>query len=141
MSLPSLRRRRGYLLIEAAVGGALLSVILASSLSLLADARVMGAYAARRNNAIRLARTKMDEFVGAPDLAAVSPATQPITAVDPVDFPGIKWEWSITDVTTTYDGRSPNGIGGVQVFDVVIKVTYPTSTGTGTFTLEQLRSQ
>lgn len=134
-------RRRGYLLIEAAVGGALLSVILASSLSLLADARVMGAYAARRNSAIRLARTKMDEFVGAPDLALVTPATQTSTLVNAVDFPGIKWAWTITEVTTTYAGNSPNGLGATQIFDVVVTVTYPTATGTGTFTLEQLRSQ
>jgi type II secretory pathway pseudopilin PulG len=135
------RRRRGYLLIEAAVGGALLSVVLASTLSLLADARVQGSYAARRTMAIRLARTKMDEFVGAPDLAAVTPATQTITAVDAIDYPGIKWEWAITDSTSTYAALSPQGLGATQVFDLTVKVTYPTSTGTSTFTLEQLRSQ
>lgn len=131
-------RRRGYLLLEAAVAGALLSVVLASTLSLLAQARVQGSYAARRASAISLARAKMDEFVGVPTIVATS---QSIIDVDPVDFPGIKWKWAVTDVSSTYASASPNGIGDVALFEIVVIVLYPTATGTSTFTLKQLRAR
>lgn len=118
------------------MAGALLSVVLASTLSLLAQARSQGSYAARRNSAIALARAKMDALVGLPTMVVTK---QNLVAVDPTDHPGIQWQWEVSDQTTEYAAHSPLGLSDLELFEVSVTVAYPTATGPSTFTLKQLR--
>jgi hypothetical protein len=131
-----MKRQRGYLLFEAMISGAILALVLATSLSLVASSRANASYSARRQAAVGLARATLDRLQSAPTIA---PGTTALAVVDAANAPGIRVATSIVEVTATYNGNSgASGIDG-QLFEIVVTVEHPTARGAETFSLRSLR--
>lgn len=117
------------------IGGAILAVLLSISLTFVAEARSITSRSAGRQVAAGLARAKVDELLM---LSTLSASTQPLTAVDPVKFPGLRLGFTVTDVTATYAAASPSGVGGT-VFEIVVEVAHPQVLNSSLVTMRSLR--
>lgn len=127
-------RRRGYLLAEATIGGALMITVFAACLTLIADARTKTSFAARRQAAAGIASSTLDDLTSRATLVASS---QALTDVDAVLLPGVRVGFTIVDVTTTFAANGP--VGGT-LFEVTVNVEHPVEAGPpGTITLRSLR--
>jgi len=76
--MPAMKpRHRGYLLLEAAIGGAIVAVIIGGLLTSLSQAQTMSIIAAREQTAIQLVNEKLDErrALGFAGVTAEVPAT------------------------------------------------------------------
>lgn len=107
--------KRGYVLLEAGIGGAILAVSLSFAVSQLAAARAEVTFAAKHALAVSLARAKLDEAVsslpaGIADQASFVPVG--------VGFPGLRWRW-----TTTDSAVGTNAAAGFQSTGVAKEVT------------------
>lgn len=129
------RSGRGYLLLEAMIGGAVLAVVLAIALTFVASARETTSLAAKRQIAAGLARAKLDELMSS---ATLSATTQPFTAVDPVKFPGVLRGFTVTNVTAALNSASPSGVDGT-VFEIIVEVQHPRVLNANVVTLRSLR--
>ncbi len=148
---PPRRRRspRAYLLIEALFGGAILAAVLASTFAVLTEQRADTTYATRKAQAMTLCHAKLEELGS---VEGITPITQAPIAVDatpgacqPVPpattcFPGMSWEWTITDQTAAYATRSPFGLDA-NIFEIIVTVHYPTRQGLKAITMTGLKGQ
>jgi hypothetical protein len=133
MSAPR-RRRRGYLLAEATIGGAIMVTVFAACLALIAGARSKTSFAARRQAAAAVASATLDDLTSRATLVAT---TQPLADVDPIQMPGVRVGFDVVDVTSTF---SPLGPVGGTLFEVTVRVEHPVEAGPpATITLRTLR--
>lgn len=134
----STHRRRGYLLLEAAVGGAMVAVIIASILSSLAQAQTMSVIAGRDQTASQLVGEKLEErrALGFANVTAQAAATVTgvtgvytrtttvATCVEPIPAPGANVNCKDITVTVTFPvGRNAaTGSGGIRTSQASARV-------------------
>lgn len=138
------KEKRGYMLMEVMISGAILAVMLGTTFSIIADARSQITYTARQASAIALCRQKIEELGTLSTLPGPIPS-QATVLVDPtgVTFTGLSWNWDIIDRTGFYAGKVPTYgmVAGKALWDIRVAVIYPTRTGTKTYTLETLKER
>ena len=108
---------RGYLLIEALVAGAVISLTLLSALTFVAQARVEAKGAGNRAQAIQLARGQAELMASALPTNALSQGSLPV-----VGMPGFDMEF--TTATT-----SLAGVPTLDTRDLTVIVEYPCAKG------------
>ena len=114
---------RAYLLIEVAIGGALLAVSLGFAASLLASARAQVTGASHQGVAVGLARGKLDEL-------ATQAACGGGFATVAVGAPFTSFTWQATVTTSGVNANSAPVIpAGVVMCDAVVTVKYPVPKG------------
>lgn len=123
-ALGILSPRRGYVLLEAVIGGAFVAVVLGIVLVQIATARQEVSYQSRHATASALARARGEEIAAAQTLAA-----QPLSAfvdVDPVNYPGLQIRDEI--IASTIGTQSTPTIV-VPMFEIRVDVRVPTAGG------------
>jgi hypothetical protein len=123
------------LLIEVLLGGAVLAIVLTTSIDLLAAARREAAMSARRQEATTLARSKAHELWG--DAQVVT--SQSLIDVGP-QFPGLKWSWVVQQSGMTARS-SPVLRTNDSLHEIIVQVEYPTATGRLTAEFRSLRAK
>lgn len=121
---------RGYIMLEALISGALLAVVLGTTLSLIASYRVEVTMAARRAEASALAMATADELMARPHGTGM----QALTSVS--THPGFRVGWSIG---TTATSSTPPLPGGNALHLIRVTVEYPTSQGPQSMVIERLK--
>jgi hypothetical protein len=133
--------KRGYVLMEAMIGGAILALVLSATFSIIAQARADVVYAQRKQAAGSLCRQLVEDLSTQQALTASSGGPMP---VDAVNYPGITYDFTVVDNTSFYNGLSPSP-GGVSsgkfLYEITVNVHYPSATGTKTFSEKILRER
>ena len=124
--------RRGYILFEALISGALLAVALGTTLSLISAYRVEVTMAARRAEASALAMATADELMARPHTTG----SQALAAVP--GHSGFQSSWVI--VSAGLQGSStPPLTSANELHKITVTVEYPTSQGPKTLVIERLK--
>jgi hypothetical protein len=110
------RGRRGYMLLEVAIGGAVTAVILATVFNQLAAARVRSITAARDVTAAQLVTEKIEEMRQA---AVPAAATETVA--------GVSGTYTRTVVVAT--GTETMGATTLSYTDVAVTVSFPSNDG------------
>ncbi|OGQ25253.1 MAG: hypothetical protein A2138_05160 [Deltaproteobacteria bacterium RBG_16_71_12] len=121
---------RGYIMMEALISGALLAVVLGTTLSLIASYRVEVTMAARRAEASALAMATADELMARSHTTGV----QALAAVP--GHPGFRSGWTIA---TTALPSTPPLPGANAVHRITVTIEYPSGQGTKTLVIERLK--
>lgn len=123
---------RGYVLLEALISGALLAVVLSTTLSLVAAYRVEVTMAARRAEASALAMGVADELMARPHTTGI----QGLSAVP--GHPGFRSAWAIANAGLQMSSTPPlPSINAVH--KITVTVEYPTGQGPKTMVIERLK--
>ena len=133
MNNRSPRRHRGYLLMEAALGGAVMIVIFGACLTLIADGRSKASYSARAQIAGEVATARLAELQQQPTLVAT---TVPLAVVDPVNYTGLRLGFDVVDVTVPFAASSPQA---GSLFELIVRAEYSGPKGPEVITLRSLR--
>lgn len=131
------RGGRGFLLLEAMIGGAIVAVVVVLVFSQIAAARREVSYQSRKAVAASIARTKGQELASQTTFAAV-----PMTALAPVDaaaYPGLQWQWEVVDADTIRTASTPDVTD--NLWEIVVRVQVPTATGTDVVEYRTLRKE
>ncbi|MDP2340081.1 MAG: type II secretion system protein [Deltaproteobacteria bacterium] len=129
------RRQRGYLLFEVLIGGAILAIVLGTSIDLLVSARRDATLASKRQEATALARAKAHELWGDPQVVS----TQSIIDVGPA-FPGLKWSWNVAQ-SGLQARSSPVLATNDTLHEITVRVEYPTARGRATAEFRSLKAK
>ena len=121
---------RGYIMLEALISGALLAVVLGTTLSLIASYRVEVTMAARRAEASSLAMATADELMARPHTTG----SQALTAVS--NHPGFRVAWTIANASTSSTPALPSAN---SLHRITVTVEYPSSQGPQTMIIERLK--
>ncbi len=121
---------RGYIMLEALVSGALLAVVLGTTLSLIGSYRVEVTMAARRAEASSLAMATADELMARPHTTG----SQALASV--ANHPGFRVGWTIANAATTSTPPLPSASA---LHRISVTVEYPTSQGPQTMVIERLK--
>ncbi len=127
-----MKNARGYILLEVAIGGAMVALLCATLLTSLADARTRNVVAGRNVIASQLALEKIEQqrALGFANLGTDSPAS--CSAGGVVDTPSFTlgaYTRSCTIGATTSTAFSENGGIAVSCKPVSVTVSYNTSAG------------
>lgn len=126
-------RPRGYLLAEAAVGGAMMVIIFGACLTLIAGARVKTSHAARRQAAAAVASATLDQLTSR---AVLTASSQALTEIEPVLMPNVRVGFDVVNVTTAFSDLGP--VGGT-LFEITVRVEHPGETTPEVITVRSLR--
>ena len=126
------RRRRGYLLWEAAIGAGILAILLAGIMSQLASFRLGVTQASKREIAASLAKTKADELVAAKH-STVGSTTQSIPG-----YPGYSMTFQVVQ-SGLHNASDPPLPSADELHEVRVQVSYPAANGTGTVSFARLK--
>lgn len=121
---------RGYIMLEALISGALLAVVLGTTLSLIAAYRVEVTMAARRAEASALAMGVADELMARPHTTG----SQGLTEVPA--HPGFRSAYVIAGTALPSNPPLP---GANAVHKITVTVEYPTGQGPKTMVIERLK--
>lgn len=121
---------RGYVMLEALISGALLAVVLGTTLSMIAGYRVEVTMAARRAEASSLAMATADELMARPHTTG----SQALAAV--TGHPGFRSSWTIANMALPSTPPLP---GASAVHRITVTVEYPTGQGPKTMTIQRLK--
>jgi hypothetical protein len=122
---------RGYIMLESLVAGGIVSVALATSITLVASARFETSMAARRAEASQIALATADAL-----MSQSSAATQTATAVP--GHPGLSVAFTVAAASLA-GNSTPALESNNRLHQITVTVTYPTSQGTAQFVYHRLR--
>ena len=117
--------RRGYLLIEILIAGAIISVVLGTLIGILADTRRKASANANDVVAMHLVRAKADELLASPHVVVAANAFENVNP----NLPGFRWKWQVAQ-----SGLQSNSTPVLRTADtlheIVVTIEYPSSTNT-----------
>lgn len=115
---------RGYLLMEAMLGSAVLAVTFAVAADQVGASRRGASYAGHKQTAITLANGKADAAIAGLPTSPTADATT-LRPVDAARYPGFTWRWTTTDASAGAAARSVPAIP-FTAREVTVVVTFPT---------------
>lgn len=125
--------KRGYILLETVIAGGIVSIALATSVTMIASSRYETSMAARRAEASSLALGLADQLM----TSTTSSTSQPLTAVP--DHSGFRAGFTVAPATAVRNASVPP-LGSDDAIDLIqVTVEYPTSRGPQTFVYQRLR--
>ena len=119
---------RGYLLMEALVGGAVLAIALATTISLVGEYRRETSTAVRRAEASQIALMYADQVMGLPNAAASSGAFANVPGHQNFQF-----RWGLA--TPNPDPRTlstPNLLSATELLEITVEVQFIANDGSPT---------
>lgn len=119
-----LRLRRGYLLIESAIAGALLLAAASVAIALVAQSRARITEGANRAAAAALLRSKTDEIAS----QTTCPASSSLANVG-ADFPGFQWSWTAASAAAMGNSSPLLTSTDAPLCEVAVVVEYPVPIG------------
>ncbi len=124
--------KRAYILLETVIAGGIVSIALATSVTMIASSRYETSMAARRAEASSLALGIADELMAGTELAS-----QGLTPVP--THKGFRTAFSVARSASVKAASVPALAADDSVDLIVVTVEYPTSRGAATFRYERLR--
>lgn len=122
--------RRGYIMLEALIGGGIVSVALATTFAIIAGARVDASAAIRRAEASALAIGTADRLMASTSTAGQSPTA--------VGTRGLRVGYTIVP-NSAHALSTPQLTSASPIDRITVTVEFPTQRGTDTLTYERLR--
>lgn len=123
---------KGYILLETVIAGGIVSIALATSVTMIASSRYETSMAARRAEASSLALGMADQLMTATGLE-----TQPLAAV--TGHSGFRAGYTVSSGAALKSASTPPLAANDSVEVIQVTVEYPTSRGPETFVYERLR--
>lgn len=123
---------KGYILLETVIAGGIVSIALATSVTMIASSRFETSMAARRAEASSLALGLADQL-----MTQTGSVSQPLTAV--AGHKGFRVGFDVTSATGLRTASEPELAADDTLELVRITVEYPSSRGPQTFLYERLR--
>jgi hypothetical protein len=117
-------RPRGYLLLESAIGGALLLAAASVAIAMVLQSRSRVSEGANRASAAALVRSKADEIASQTSCTASSTLANVGT-----DFPGFQWSWSAGSAASMGHSNPLLTTADAPLCEVSVTVEYPVSRG------------
>ncbi len=124
---------KGYILLETVIAGGIVSIALATSVTMIASSRYETSMAARRAEASSLALGMADQL-----MTATGNENQPMAAVGPTHG-GFRAGYVVTSGAAVQNASTPPLAANDSVELIQVTVEYPTSRGPETFVYERLR--